>query len=297
VYAGYWEFPGGKVEPGESAVAALRRELAEELDIEVERAYPWITRTFVYQHASVRLNFFRVVDWRGEPRGVEGQKIVWQRVELPDVLPMLPANGPVLKALSLPLVYGVSPAVTANQQQFTRDFDRALQGGMRMVQLRDKQACVDQLQDIGEHMSELLRARMGILIVNSDSGCGHGERLARQIGAHGLHLSASALTSLRARPNLHWPGYADWIGASCHDAAEMRRASDLGVDFVVLGPIHITASHPDADVLGWARFRQLAEKYPLPVYAIGGVELADLDIARTHGAHGIAMLSAAWRFA
>ena len=75
VYAGYWEFPGGKVEPGEPARAALKRELHEELGIEVTRAYPWITREYVYPHAHVRLNFFRVLGWEGEPHSREGQAL------------------------------------------------------------------------------------------------------------------------------------------------------------------------------------------------------------------------------
>src|SRR5918994_6473274 len=73
VYAGYWEFPGGKVEPGEPAAAALARELHEELGIDVECAYPWLTRVFTYPHATVRLNFFRVTRWRGEPHPREDQ--------------------------------------------------------------------------------------------------------------------------------------------------------------------------------------------------------------------------------
>src|SRR3990170_3749694 len=71
VYAGYWEFPGGKIENGESAEQAMKRELHEELGIDVERAYPWITRDYDYAHAAVRLRFFRVVAWRGEPHGRE----------------------------------------------------------------------------------------------------------------------------------------------------------------------------------------------------------------------------------
>ena len=79
VYSGYWEFPGGKIEPGEPVPEALRREVREELGIEVERAYPWITRVFVYPHAKVRLHFYRVYAWRGEPRAIEHQAIAWQR--------------------------------------------------------------------------------------------------------------------------------------------------------------------------------------------------------------------------
>jgi 8-oxo-dGTP diphosphatase len=103
VYAGYWEFPGGKVEPGESPLAALGRELNEELGITVERAYPWLTRDYDYAHAAVRLRFHRVLAWSGELHGRENQRFEWQRPGAVAVEPMLPANGPILKALTLPL--------------------------------------------------------------------------------------------------------------------------------------------------------------------------------------------------
>jgi len=107
-YSGYWEFPGGKIEPGEDARAALVRELREELGIEVRAATSWITRVYTYTHATVRLHFFRVSEWVGEPQPLEDQAIAWQRVGAPDVSPMLPANAPVLAALALPAVIIVS---------------------------------------------------------------------------------------------------------------------------------------------------------------------------------------------
>ena len=109
-YPGYWEFPGGKIEPGEDAREALTRELREELGIEVREATPWITRRYTYTHASVRLHFFRVSAWDGEPQPLEDQAIRWQAVGRPDVSPMLPANAPVLAALALPEIMIVSAA-------------------------------------------------------------------------------------------------------------------------------------------------------------------------------------------
>ncbi|MGL6070048.1 NUDIX domain-containing protein, partial [Craterilacuibacter sp.] len=104
-YAGYWEFPGGKVEAGEGLFDALVREFHEEMGITVTDATPWLTRIHHYEHASVELTFFRIWDWQGEPQSCEGQAFAWQMPGHETVSPMLPANGPILKSLSLPAWY------------------------------------------------------------------------------------------------------------------------------------------------------------------------------------------------
>src|SRR5687767_6196681 len=137
-YPGYWEFPGGKIEPGEDPRAALTRELREELGIGVRAATPWITRIYTYTHATVRLHFFRVTAWDGEPHPLEDQDIRWQRVGHTDVAPMLPANAPVLAALELPPVMVVSNALGDGMDAWvTRLAERAL-GEKLLVQLREK---------------------------------------------------------------------------------------------------------------------------------------------------------------
>src|SRR5260221_5102826 len=110
VYAGYWEFPGGKVEAGEAAEHALARELHEELGIDVRASYPWITREHIYPHGHVRLHFYRVLEWAGEPHPREDQAIAWQAIAAPMAAPMLPANAPVLASLALPHEYAISDA-------------------------------------------------------------------------------------------------------------------------------------------------------------------------------------------
>jgi 8-oxo-dGTP diphosphatase len=77
-YAGYWEFPGGKVEKSETIFQALYRELEEELGIKIQDSVPWETIEYDYPHAYVRLNIHHVYRWEGEPRGCEGQKLAWQ---------------------------------------------------------------------------------------------------------------------------------------------------------------------------------------------------------------------------
>lgn len=105
VYAGYWEFPGGKIEPGESLEAAAKREIEEELGVTLERVIPWRTQRFSYPHAHVELRFCRCRQWRGQPRGREKQAFAWQRLDAIEVTPLLPAlhhnEGEILAALRL----------------------------------------------------------------------------------------------------------------------------------------------------------------------------------------------------
>ena len=275
VYAGWWEFPGGKVEPGEPAERALARELHEELGIDVRRAYPWITRVHIYEHATVMLHFFRVVEWKGEPRAKEHQALVWQRLGAPIAEPMLPANAPVLASLALPLEYAITDALSLGTAEQLTLVEARMKGGLRLVQVRDK-----------DHWE---RAR--IIYVVTQMARQYGAKVLVNGGpaADGIHFSAEQLMSLRARPD----GPA-LMAASCHSTEELGHAMAIGLDFAVLGPVKATASHPDADLLGWDGFRRIADGASIPVYAIGGLRPADLHDARRAGAHGLAMISGAW---
>jgi 8-oxo-dGTP diphosphatase len=283
VYAGYWEFPGGKIEPGEAAETALARELHEELGIEAQRVYPWITRVFAYPHATVRLSFFRVLGWSGEPHAREQQQIHWQRLDAPIAEPMLPANAPVLAALALPHEYAVTDARGRGSEAMLAALERRLAGGLRLVQLRDRDMAPDERSHFGRSALALARRYGARLLVNSDLA------LARALGADGVHFTARQLTTLTARPR------DIMAAASCHDAGELARAMALELDFAVLGPVKPTASHPQAAPMGWRRFAELARGASLPVYAIGGLRLADLEDAWRAGAHGVAMISGSWR--
>ncbi len=96
-YAGYWEFPGGKVEVGESVIDALKREFEEEIGVRIVSAEPWCGVAHVYAHAHVRLHFYISRHWQGEPQSLEGQALAWQGSVV--VTPVLPATIPLLEWL------------------------------------------------------------------------------------------------------------------------------------------------------------------------------------------------------
>jgi 8-oxo-dGTP diphosphatase len=224
------------------------------------------------------LRFFRVTAWEGEPHPHEGQGgLAWTHAARPEVEPILPANGPILRGLELPLVYGISAAGELGVDNFMTRLESALEGGLRLVQLREENPSV-----LADRVAALCRQYDAQLVINGDID------LAARLGA-GVHLPSKQLRALTRRPDLAW------VGASCHDAAELDKAVAIGVDFVVLGPVQPTPSHPGAAHLGWAAFSRLIEDYPLPVFALGGLSFEAMDTARKAGAHGIAMRSKAWK--
>ena len=256
------------------------RELREELGIEVLEATPWITRVYAYTHATVRLHFFRVTRWAGEPQPLEDQDIRWQVPGAPDVAPMLPANAPVLSALALPGVMVVSDAARLGIDAWVHRLEERVAGEKVLVQLREKSFEHLKMQHLLSRVLARTEAAGSLVVVNSDCG--------RFPQARGIHLTSRALMAATARPD------ATLVGASCHDAAELEQAASLQVDYAVLGPVKATATHPDATPLGWERFAALVLDRPMPVYAIGGLTREDLVPARRHGAHGVALLRAAF---
>jgi len=277
-YAGWWEFPGGKVEAGETIEQALARELHEELGIEVQRSFAWMLREHVYPHAHVRLSFRRVVEWSGTPRAREGQALAWRHPAAIDLAPLLPAAIPVIGWLRLPQWLAISSALQLGDDDFLAALRRALSAGLRLVQLREPDIAPDRLERLWRETRSLCRTAGAALVVNG----AHPRSYAA--ACDGVHLRSADLHACVSRPPYRL------VGASCHEARDLARARALGVDYVVLGPVKPTLSHPAAPALGWDGFASLAAHSHVPVFALGGLEESDATDAFAAGAHGVGMM-------
>jgi 8-oxo-dGTP diphosphatase len=279
IAAGKWEFPGGKIESGEQASAALARELREELGIEVLGARPLIRVQHTYSDRRVLLDTWLIDRWTGEPRGVEAQALAWVEVERLREFDLLAADGPIVTALSLPPVYVFTPPDIRE-----RDLLAGLGALPRDALLRLRFPGLDAAAYEARARRVLDAVRGGSLRIVLDRDAAMVERL----GAHGWHL--------RARTSLRMPRtFAGLSIVSCHTLEEVTAARDWNADALVVGPVLPTATHPGVAPIGWSGFNQSAFAASRPVYAIGGLSPAGLNEAHRNGGQGVAGISAFWK--
>ena len=281
IAAGWWEFPGGKIESGESPREALARELHEELGVDLREARPLIRFAHDYSNRRVILDTWLVTAFEREPCSLEGQAFRWFGIdELAAQDPVLPTVAPIAQALRLPLHCVFTPP-QASLSDLLAGLAHLPAGSLlrlRLPELGD----AEYVRFASELLPPACVAGLRVLLDRDPE-------LVHRLGADGWYADSRRLRTLTARP----AGMPLCL-ASVHDEAELDQAQRLGFDAAVLGPVLPTATHPDAAGLGWAGFRSLRAERPLPVYALGGVGPSRLDEALRHHAQGVAGISAYW---
>ncbi|MDH4394651.1 MAG: Nudix family hydrolase [Limnobacter sp.] len=298
-YAGYWEFPGGKVELGETVWQALVRELHEELGITALEGGPWFVIEHDYEHALVRLHLYRVWKFDGQPQSLEGQAFAWDSLQPASLKPILPATEPLLPKLNQPEVLILSQ-YGMGVDAFEAHLNQALQTQGRLALLfRENDLPDPNLLQAHQH-AQMWATKHGVpFSINSSTflrmlECDALSTFSRVAAQVRLHLTEQHL--LQGLPEVvqqDWinTGRAVAVSASVHSPTSLQLAFTTGMDFALLGAVKATASHPGQAGLGWARFQNMTALCRLPVYAIGGLSHFDLLEAKLNGAHGVAMIS------
>lgn len=275
---GLWEFPGGKLETDETVPQALQRELHEEVGIDVQTARPLIKIKHRYPDLHVLLDVWEVCHFAGVARPREGQAMRWVTPPQLSEHTFPSANIPIITATRLPDRYAILEGHST--QQVLDHFSKIVANKVRLLQLRIKSLPAPEIHSVYRVVFAECQ-RHGIrLLLNSDLPL-------FQAKADGIHLSSRALMISKTRPAQH-----EWVAASCHNLQELRHAQNIGVDFVVLAPILPTATHPDVTPLGWQGMTRLIEQVNLPVFALGGLKIDDIEQVLEAGGQGIAGISA-----
>lgn len=264
---GLWEFPGGKVEPGESVQQALARELHEELGIQIGRSTPLCQVHHDYGDKAVLLDVWMVNEFAGQPHGREGQPLRWvaRSALRHEEFPL--ANQRIIRAVQLPDHIAIVDLAPADKGTAFGHFLQQLPPDT-LLRLR-----------AGSAIPDLPVA--GVIHDLRDCADNDWQRLTH---IRGVHANRHVLRELSQRPV---PPQL-LFGASCHDAQELDRAVTLGADYALLSPVLATTSHPGESGMGWERFSELVVGRDIAVYAMGGLQQSDLATAQACGARGIA---------
>ncbi len=285
---GLWEFPGGKVEPGETIEAALKREIQEELGIDVISSRHLIKISHHYKDKTVLLDTHIIEQFAGHhypdnslSTGAEGQPVQWVSVNQLSHYAFPAANAAIINALQLPPVYAISADLQT--QTMAVSAINTLLDKHHLVQIRLKSLSGKALEEIIKQVMEKAMDKVQILF-NSSMRLPH--YLHQQ--SAGLHLTSRHLFNdeFIAQYKNMYPNKR--VSASCHNQDEIERANALKLDFITLSPVQKTRSHPEQPPLGWEKFRQLTELAAMPVYALGGVQTDDIPQAQVYGAQGVA---------
>lgn len=308
---GLWEFPGGKVEPGEKTQAALHREIQEELGLNIKVSRPLIKLVHHYSDKSVFLEIRLITEFDGqeyafydEQLGREGQVVKWVKLEQLDNYQFPVANKAIVNAIRLPDSYLISPDCCDNfssnrmgsvkMAQFLQQFSASVRKHS-LVQLRIKSLYGDMLNETVKQVCEIARKSHTRILLNSallDELAGLKDEMNHY--ASGVHLTGHHLHEKKFIENYRRYFPEKILAASCHNKKDIERANQLELDFIVISPVQQTTSHPQQAPLGWERFKTLTDLARTPVFALGGMSQTDIIQAQSHGAQGIAAIRSLW---
>ncbi|ATO20064.1 dGTP triphosphohydrolase [Acinetobacter sp. LoGeW2-3] len=260
------EFPGGKVEDNETPVQACRREIQEEVGIDIELWHAFDFIRHEYEDVIVHLHLFHASVAEAQLAQIQ-QPWNWYSREQLQQLNFPKANDVILEKLLWPQMIKISSELVDLQQLSSE----------QMLYWR-----VDANPEQTEKLKMIAPEQLSKLIINYELYLLLNEQ--QQQGIKTLHLKQGQLNQVSDNDRVIGKRYI----AACHDLESAQRAEQLGCEAIFLSPVLPTATHTEVEPLGWAAFDQITIQIQIPAYALGGIKKEDLNLAQSHHAYGIA---------
>ena len=284
---GLWEFPGGKVEDKETVLAALKRELIEEVGITLIQAAPLIRIHHDYTDKRVLLDVWCIEKFSGEAFGKEGQETCWiNQDELP-LYDFPAANMSIIAALNLPDKYMITGEFNTEKELLTR-IQSGLDENIKLFQFRAPDLDEGIYFKYAKKLFLICEKEKSILLLNTSYE--NFKKYQAHKFSHGIHLNSKEIKLFTLDNKFE----KLLTSTSIHNYEELLLAEKKNIDFVVLSPVKKTLSHPNSKPLGWKKFEELTEKANIPVFALGGMTESDLIMAKGYGSQGIAAIGEFW---
>jgi len=280
---GLWEFPGGKIEVGESVSEALTRELKEELNVTCMQMQPLSEIYFDYGDKRVCLHTQIVSKFSGLPSGCEGQEIQWVALNSLDDFSFPEANLTIIRQLQLPGLIQITGQYSSIKELLSKS-EQCFQRNISMLHFRAHHLGDAEYIAHAKSLKQLCDDNNVALIVNRN------KNVYETVNADGLHLTRYESGHYSERPI----DRDKYLSVSCHSETEIKRASKLMPDYGFISPVKEAISHDAGKSIGFGAFKNHCHQAAFPLYALGGMSHKDIEKAHSLGGAGVAVISEYW---
>ena len=284
ILADYWEFPGGKREKNEDLEDTLKRELLEEININVLNYFLIYTKNVEIDNTLYKLNFYRIVDYIGKPCANENQELLWLEPEKLNSINLLETNYEIKKIITQPLIVGISCAELLGTDNFVKILKNKLKTkAFDILQIRDKTLNKKKKENLLIQINTLSKKYNFSIVINDDT------ELAEKYSVKFIHLSHE--NSKIYKPNQLF----EIFSIAHHQGQSMESIERLKPKFIQLGPVFNTKTHPGKNNIGIDNCKDIILKNKQYKYiAVGGITMKAIPQVLKSGFSCIASRTRIW---
>ena len=276
----YYEFPGGKIEGSETPEECLARECYEELDIQINKSIYHGEIIHLYKNLSVKLHIFEIIEYSGKIKAKEAQNLLYANPSTSNHL-FLESTTRILNRLRLRELFYITPVNFDNIPQKLKNTNST----NSFIRLRSFGYSVSNYVLAAERLAQFCFKKDIPLIVDKKFSNDLGD-----INIDGIHFTSQNLNKIDNYEHIKEKKLI--YSASCHNLSDVMIANKYNFDFIILSPV-ISTKYTQ-EILGWEKFKIISDKSNMPVFALGGIKISDLQLCKKINGFGVSGISSFW---